>query len=62
MPSALLFHLTIRLYTTNNTFNVNMNHNGNTVSNVALLDGHVESWSAVNIQESKNFNYNTVAN
>ncbi|MBQ8754201.1 MAG: prepilin-type N-terminal cleavage/methylation domain-containing protein [Lentisphaeria bacterium] len=41
---------------------IDIRHKSLTTTNVSLMDGHVESWSAVNIQESKNFNYNTVAN
>ena len=36
---------------------LNIRHKSMSTTNVALPDGHVESWSKGNIAESKNFNY-----
>ena len=47
------------LATTAKSFNLNLNHSGNTITNVALLDGHVESWTVGNIAEQW-YNYNII--
>ena len=36
---------------------LNIRHKGKTTTNVALLDGHVESWAKGNIAESRMFDY-----
>ena len=41
---------------------LNLRHKGNTVTNVVLLDGHAESWSAGNVKESKKFNFCATVN
>ena len=41
---------------------LNMRHNGMSTTNVSLLDGHVETWNAGKVVESKTYDYNFVAN
>ena len=36
---------------------LNLRHKSNSATNVVLLDGHAESWSAGNVQASKKFNF-----
>ena len=45
------------LATTQSDKQIEMRHKGKSITNVSMLDGHVESWSTGNVAESKNFNY-----